>query len=104
MSGNSRQPAGALLQERRKEAKTPKLYSVVLLNDDYTTMEFVVSVLENVFQKSVAEAFRLMMHVHTRGRVICGTYSYEVAETKANTIRDLAAREGFPLQASVEEE
>ncbi len=104
MSSNSRQPAGALLQERREETKTPKLYSVVLLNDDYTTMEFVVSVLENVFQKSVAEAFRLMMHVHTRGQAICGTYTYEVAETKVGAVSDLAAREGFPLQASIKEE
>ena len=104
MSGDSRQPAGAVLQERREDTKTPKMYSVVLLNDDYTTMEFVVSVLENVFQKSPAEAFRLMMQVHTQGRAVCGTYTYEVAETKADTVRDLAEREGFPLQASLEEE
>ena len=104
MSGDSQQPAGAVLQERREETKTPKMYSVVLLNDDYTTMEFVVTVLENVFQKGPAEAFRLMMQVHTEGRAVCGTYTYEVAETKADTVHDLAGREGFPLQASVEEE
>ena len=79
------------------------MYRVVLLNDDYTTMEFVVSVLEGIFQKSPAEAFRLMMQVHTQGRAACGTYTYEVAETKVAAVRDLAKREGFPLQASLEE-
>jgi ATP-dependent Clp protease adaptor protein ClpS len=104
MSGDSRQPSGAVLQERMEKTKTPRMYSVVLLNDDYTTMEFVVAVLEKVFQKSPAEAFRLMMQVHTQGRAVCGTYTYEVAETKADTVHDLASREGFPLQASLEEE
>ena len=79
------------------------MYRVVMLNDDYTTMEFVVSVLEGVFQKSPAEAFRLMMQVHTQGRAVCGTYTYEVAETKVDAVRNLAARAGFPLQASIEE-
>ena len=72
---------------------------MVLLNDDYTTMEFVVSVLEGMFQKSPAEAFRLMMKVHTQGQATCGTYTYEVAETKVDSVRDMAQREGFPLQA-----
>ena len=98
-----KQPGGAAVQERKQETKTPKMYSVVMLNDDYTTMEFVISILEGVFGKNPAEAFRLMMQVHTQGRAICGTYTHEVAETKADTIRALAAREGFPLQASVEE-
>ena len=79
------------------------MYRVVLLNDDYTTMEFVVSVLEGVFQKGPAEAFRLMMQVHTKGQAACGTYTHEVAETKVDTVRDMAQREGFPLQAAIEE-
>ena len=103
MPGDSMQPGGAVLEEQQQKTKTPKLYRVVLLNDDYTTMEFVVSVLEGVFQKSPAEAFRLMMQVHTQGRATCGTYTYEVAETKVDTVRDLAKQEGFPLQASIED-
>ena len=79
------------------------MYRVVLLNDDYTTMEFVVNVLEGVFQKGPAEAFRLMMQVHTKGQAECGTYTHEVAETKVDTVRDMAQREGFPLQAAIEE-
>ena len=103
MTGDPQQPGGAVRERQEEKTRTPKMYSVVLLNDDYTTMEFVVTVLEGVFQKSPAEAFRLMMQVHTQGRAACGTYTYEVAETKVDTVRDLAKREGFPLQASLEE-
>lgn len=103
MTGDPHQPDGAVRERQEEKTRTPKLYHVVLLNDDYTTMEFVVTVLEEVFQKSPAEAFRLMMEVHTKGRAACGTYTYEVAETKVDTVRDLAKREGFPLQASLEE-
>ena len=101
---DDQQPGSAVLEQSKQKTETPKLYRVLLLNDDYTTMEFVVSVLENVFQKSPAEAFRLMMQVHTQGQAACGTYTYEVAETKVDTVRELAAREGFPLQASIEDE
>jgi len=75
----------------------------MLLNDNYTPMEFVLSVLEGVFQKSPAEAFRLMMQVHTQGQATCGAYTYEIAETKVDTVKDMARREGFPLQAAIEE-
>jgi ATP-dependent Clp protease adaptor protein ClpS len=85
------------------EKKEPTLYRVVLLNDDYTTMEFVVKVLETVFQKSPAEAFRVMMHVHVNGRGIAGIYPWEVAETKANAVITLAREAGFPLKAVTEE-
>ena len=97
-------PGDAVLERRQHKTKTPKMYRVVLLNDDYTTMEFVVSVLEGVFQKGPAEAFRLMMQVHTKGQAACGTYTHEVAETKVDTVGDMARREGFPLQAAIEEE
>lgn len=103
MTSDPQHPDGAVRERQEEKTRTPKMYSVVLLNDDYTTMEFVVSVLEGVFQKNPAEAFRLMMEVHTQGRATCGTYTYEVAETKVDTVRDLAEREGFPLQANLEE-
>ena len=91
---------GEKLQERTKtQKKEPELYKVVLLNDDYTTMEFVVHVLEHVFEKSPAEAFRIMMHVHTQGRGIAGVYPWEVAETKTETVTSLAREAGFPLRA-----
>ncbi len=104
MTTSDQQPGSTVLERHKEKTETPKLYHVLLLNDDYTTMEFVANVLESVFQRSPAEAFRLMMQVHTQGRAVCGTYTYEVAETKVDTVRDLATRAGFPLQASIEEE
>ena len=94
---------GEKVQERiRVQKKEPELYKVVLLNDDYTTMEFVVHVLESVFEKSPAEAFQIMMHVHTNGRGIAGVYPWEVAETKVETVSGLAREAGFPLKAITE--
>ena len=92
------------VQERIKTQKQePTLYKVVLLNDDYTTMEFVLHVLEGVFQKSPAEAYQIMMHVHVNGRGIAGIYPWEVAETKADTVVSMARDAGFPLKAVTEE-
>ncbi len=102
--GSEPDTGAGVLERQREKTETPRLYRVLLINDDYTTMAFVVSVLEEVFQKSPAEAFQLMMRVHTEGRAACGAYTHEVAETKAATVRDLAAREGFPLQATIEED
>jgi ATP-dependent Clp protease adaptor protein ClpS len=76
---------------------------VVLLNDDYTTMDFVIQVLETVFEKSPAESYRIMLHVHLNGRGIAGVYPWEVADTKADTVQLLAREAGFPLKAVVEE-
>ena len=96
---------GEKVQERtRTKQKEPELYKVVLLNDDYTTMEFVVQVLENIFQKSPAEAFRIMMHVHTNGRGIAGVYPWEIAEAKAEKTISMARESGFPLKAITEAE
>jgi len=75
----------------------------VLINDDYTTMEFVVRTLEEIFDKGKAEAYRIMMEVHTRGRGVCGAYTFEVAETKVAAVHELARDEGFPLRAGIEE-
>jgi ATP-dependent Clp protease adaptor protein ClpS len=95
---------GEKLQERvRTQKKEPTLYKVILLNDDYTTMEFVMHVLESVFDKSPAEAYRIMMHVHTNGRGEAGVYPWEVADTKAAAVLELARGAGYPLQAVVEE-
>ena len=77
--------------------------NVILLNDDYTTMEFVLQILETLFQKSPAEAFRIMMHVHRNGRGLAGVYTWEVAETKADKVAALASEAGYPLRATIEE-
>lgn len=95
---------GDAVKERvHTEKKEPPLYKVLLLNDDYTTMEFVVLVLEDVFQKSPAEAYQVMMHVHVNGRGLAGVYPWEVAETKAETVISMARDAGFPLKAVTEE-
>ena len=96
--------AGGEVKEKPKSAtKRPQLFHVVLVNDDYTTMEFVLHVLESVFDKGPAEAYRIMMEVHTRGRGICGAYTHEVAETKVEIVHEMARTEGFPLRAGIEE-
>ncbi len=99
----NRQTGDEVLERADDKTVTPKMYRVLLLNDDYTTMDFVVSILEDVFQKTPAEAFRLMMLVHNQGQAVCGAYPYEIAETKVDMVRELAAGEGFPLQATMEE-
>jgi len=81
----------------------PTLYAVVLLNDDYTPMQFVVDVLESLFEKMPAEAHRIMMQVHVNGRGVAGVYPWEVAETKADKVASLATHAGHPLRATVEE-
>jgi ATP-dependent Clp protease adaptor protein ClpS len=93
----------AVTERVQEKKKDPTLYKVVLLNDDYTTMEFVVQVLEDIFQKSPAEAFRVMMHVHVNGRGIAGVYPWEIAEAKAERTIALARESGFPLKAVTEE-
>ena len=80
------------------------MYKVLLHNDDYTTMEFVVEILRHVFHKSIAEATRIMLNVHRRGVGVCGTYPFEVAETKVDTVHLLAQEKGFPLKCSMEKD
>ena len=100
----AREQGDAAVKERPQVKKQePTMFKVVLLNDDYTTMEFVVHVLESVFQKSPAEAFRIMMNVHQNGRGIAGVYPFEVAETKVDTVTSLARDAEFPLRAAIEE-
>jgi ATP-dependent Clp protease adaptor protein ClpS len=104
MAGTDRQTDGEILERTRQETKKPELYKVLLLNDDYTTMEFVVDVLESIFNKQPAEAFRIMMAVHTQGKGLCGVYPHEVAETKVSTVEERARANGFPLRAAMEPE
>jgi len=101
---SGRQTDGTVLEHQEGKTATPKQYRVLMLNDDYTTMEFVIAVLEEIFHKSPAEAFGLMMQVHTNGKAVCGTYTYEVAETKVGDVRERAQQEGLPLQTSIEED
>ena len=101
----TRDDTGSAVKERVQTRKQePTRYKVILLNDDYTTMEFVVEILEMVFQKSPAEAFRVMMQVHLNGSGIAGVYPWEVAETKVETVTSLARHAEFPLRATIEEE
>ena len=96
--------ADAAVRERVAPKKQePTLYEVVLLNDDYTTMEFVVHVLETVFQQSPAEAYRVMIRVHVNGKGLAGTYPWQIAETKVATVTSLARKAGFPLRAAIDE-
>lgn len=90
--------------EVQEELEEPPLYRVLLHNDDYTTMQFVVEVLMVVFNKSVEEATRIMLNVHERGVGICGIYPFEIAETKVDTVDTLARENGFPLKCSMERE
>lgn len=83
--------------------KHPKQFKVLLLNDDYTTMEFVVSVLEQIFRKTPAEAMQIMLHVHRRGQGVAGIYSKEIAEAKIALVHARATEEGYPLRCSMEE-
>jgi ATP-dependent Clp protease adaptor protein ClpS len=102
--GEPQRRGGSEVKEKPKaRTRRPKLYHVVLINDDYTTMEFVVHTLEEIFDKGPAEAYRIMMEVHTRGRGVCGAYTLEVAETKVAAVHDSARAEGFPLRAGIEE-
>ena len=96
-------PDQQILERIKTKKQEPSLYMVVLLNDDYTTMEFVLEVLESVFEKSPAEAYQIMMHVHVNGRGVAGVYPWEVADTKANDVISRARESGFPLQAVTEE-
>jgi ATP-dependent Clp protease adaptor protein ClpS len=86
------------------EVDEPPLYKVMLLNDDYTTMDFVVEVLVYVFKKPPEEATLIMLNVHRKGVGVCGTYPYEIAETKVNLVENLARENGFPLKCIMERE
>lgn len=94
-------PEGDVKDEQ--EIREPKLYRVILHNDDYTTMEFVIEILIVVFHKSAAEATRIMLDVHKKGKGICGVYHYDIAATKVTQVHTLARQREFPLKCSLEE-
>lgn len=104
MSEHERDPDHGVVVETEKKLKRPSLFKVLLHNDDYTTKEFVVQILEYVFHKDNTEAVQIMLHVHRTGIGVAGVYSYEVAETKVKTVEGLARQYEFPLKCSIEEE
>ena len=103
-NGGQRGPATGVVVRTKAKTKKPSMYKVLMLNDDYTPMEFVVHVLEAFFHKSREEATRVMLHVHRRGIGVCGVYTYEVAETKVAQVVDFARRHEHPLQLTLEKE
>jgi ATP-dependent Clp protease adaptor protein ClpS len=104
MSEEKLDSAGQIAEKERQETRQPSLYKVLLINDDYTTMDFVVYVLEKIFHKSRAEATQIMLLVHKRGSGLCGIFTREVAETKVSAVHDLAAKNKFPLRCRMERE
>jgi ATP-dependent Clp protease adaptor protein ClpS len=97
-------PGTGVIVKAKPKTKKPAMYKVLMLNDDYTPMEFVVHILERFFAKSRQEATRIMLHVHRRGVGICGVYTYEVAETKVTQVMDFARQHQHPLQCTLEKD
>jgi ATP-dependent Clp protease adaptor protein ClpS len=97
-------PRGEVVTKSRTKTQRPSLYKVLLLNDDYTPMEFVIHVLERFFSKSREDATRIMLHVHQNGVGICGVFTFEVAETKVAQVVEFARQHQHPLQCTMEKE
>ncbi|MEM7071592.1 MAG: ATP-dependent Clp protease adapter ClpS [Pseudomonadota bacterium] len=91
-----------VLVKEKTKIKKPSLYQVVMLNDDYTPMEFVVYLLQHFFDKSIEEATQIMLHIHQHGKGKCGVYSFEIAETKVMQVLNLAQSEQHPLECKIE--
>ena len=103
--GAPREEGGVAVEERtegRTRLQRPRRYKVLLHNDDYTTMEFVVALLQHVFHHSESDAMQIMLHIHKTGLGVAGVYTYEIAETKAQQATELAQQAEFPLLVSVE--
>ena len=94
---------GLVVEETKPRLKRPPLYKVVLLNDDYTPMEFVVEVLQTFFRMDRTQATQIMLHVHTRGKGVCGVFTYEIAETKSAQVNDYSRKQQHPLLCTLEE-
>ena len=104
MSGNKTEIQEGIDTQSEDDVAEPPMFRVLLLNDDYTTMDFVITVLMGVFSKSPDEATRIMLNVHQQGVGICGVYPFEIAETKVDTVHALARENGFPLRCTMEKE
>lgn len=102
--GQGNRPGTNIVTQTKPKTKKPSLYKVLMLNDDYTPMEFVVYCLERFFQKNRDEATRIMLHVHQKGVGICGVYSFEVAEAKVTQVIDFAEQNQHPLKCTMEKE
>ena len=101
---NQEEKENGLLLKTRPKTKKPSMYKVLLLNDDYTPMEFVIHILERFFSKNRQEATDIMLHVHRRGVGLCGVFTYEIAETKVAQVMDYARANEQPLQCTMEKE
>ena len=101
-NNNDAPPTTGVAVQSRVRAKKPSLYKVIMLNDDYTPMEFVIMILERIFNKSHDEATQIMLHVHQKGVGVCGVFTYEVAETKVTQVMDMAKGHQHPLQCTLE--
>lgn len=93
-----------VVTERKSKTQKPRLWKVLLHNDDFTTMEFVIHVLQSVFNRTPQEAYELMLQVHTRGMCVAGVYTYEIAETKVSTVEHMARAAEFPFLCTMEPE
>jgi ATP-dependent Clp protease adaptor protein ClpS len=102
--GSGTGPGTGAVTKTRPKTKKPSLYKVLLLNDDYTPMEFVVLILEHIFNKSREDAVQIMLHVHRHGVGVCGVFTFEVAETKVAQVIEFARRHEHPLQCTMEKE
>ena len=102
--GNGTGNGTGVVTKTRTKTKKPSLYKVLILNDDYTPMEFVVHILERIFNKNREEAVQIMLHVHRNGVGVCGVFTFEVAETKVAQVIEFARRHEHPLQCTMEKE
>lgn len=102
--GNGNGSDIGIATKAKPKTKKPSMYKVIMLNDDYTPMEFVVMVLQDVFRKTQDEATQIMLNVHKRGVGVCGVYTYEIAETKVVQVMDIARKNQHPLQLQLEKE
>jgi ATP-dependent Clp protease adaptor protein ClpS len=103
MAKSNRQNQSSTAVQERVKTQKPKMYQVILLNDDFTTMEFVVQILETIFFKSPSEAMQIMLQVHKSGKGVAGIFSKQIAEAKIDQVHQRARSEGFPLRCTMEE-
>ncbi len=102
MGATDRDNEGVVSSEKKQQSRRPFMYKVLLHNDDYTTMDFVVMILEKIFHKSITEASQIMLNIHEQGRGVAGVYPRDVAETKMILVFDLARQNEYPLKCSLE--